>query len=135
MGYRNYIGTMPKSKYNKIKSLTPEQLYDFYGKKGEDRYIGVYEFGEELYEFGKYVDFDPPKSSMKNFFKNKELQSQYEEDDELYVVDKEFLEYIISNYTEKIKKYYKEMLEPFFDENKDPCEFLNTIKRTFSSDL
>lgn len=133
MGYRNYIGYIRKREYNKIKSLTLDELYDFYGLAGEDRYKGVYDFGHQLYEFGKYVDFDPPKESMKKFFKKKETQKEYEIDHELYVVSKQFLAYIIQHYREKIKKYYNKMLNPFFSKDKEnPSEFLNTIKTDYS---
>lgn len=113
MGYRNYIGSIPKREYNKIKSLNKEQLFQYYNI---DEYNT--KFVKELYEFGKYVDFHPPKKSIKSFFKNKELQKLYDVDEELYVVTKEFLAYIIDTYKEKIKTYYNKMLEPFRKEGK-----------------
>lgn len=133
MGYRTYIGSMPKREYNKIKSLTKIELFDFYreSKKltGEDDYIGPYDYGKELYEFGKYTDFEPPKKSMKKFFKNKELMEKYDEHD-FYVVTKEFLAYIIETYTRKIQKHYSKMLNPFSKDGK-ASEFLNTVKTDY----
>lgn len=125
---------MPKREYNKIKSMTAEQMYGFYGLEkeddGSDPYRGVYDFGTELHGFGKYVDFEPPKKSMKNFFKKKDLQERYEEYD-FYVVTPEFLEYIIELYTEKVRSFYKVMLDPFFDGKTTPSEFLNSIKTEY----
>jgi hypothetical protein len=134
MGYRLYIGMMPKKEYNKIKSLTKNELYEFYrvrGEDGEKPYIGVYDFGTSLYRFGKYVEFDPPKKAMKSFFKKKELKEEYSDGD-LYVVDSNFLKYIIEHFTSKIKNYYSEMLDPFFKE-KEPSEFLNSLKTKYLS--
>jgi len=141
MGYRNYIASIPKREYNKIKSLTEKEMYDFYktpSLDGEGTYKGVYTFGKALFNFGKYTEFNPPKKSMKHFFKKKELQETYSEN-EFYVVNKEFLAYLIENYTNKIKAYYKEMLSPFFTEDKThetyvdykPKEFLNSIKTEY----
>jgi hypothetical protein len=130
MGYRTYIGEMPKKEYNKIKSMTEEELIDFYKiEKEEDGswYKGVYDYGKELYEFGKYVDFHPPKKSVKNFFKNKELQEKYDEED-LHIVTKEFLAYIIETYRLRISTYYQDMLKPFFEKFSCKSEFLNSIK-------
>lgn len=106
-------------------------MYAFYNLKSdfedEDPYKGVYEFGEELYGFGKYTDFDPPKKSMKPFFKKKCLKEEYSEYD-FFVVEKEFLAYLIETYTNKVKTYYKDMLSPFFDKDEKSNEFLNSIK-------
>lgn len=141
MGYRNYIGVMPKKEYNKIKSLKKHELYDFYKESKklhddtpDDFYLGPYDFGKELYEFGKYVDFNPPKKSMKSFFKNKELKEEYNDDGELYVVTKEFLAYIIQTYNNRIKKYYNEMIMPFMDaEGRFPEKesFLDSVKKEY----
>jgi hypothetical protein len=139
MGYRTYIAEMPKREYNKIKSMTEQELIEFYNiEVDEDSswYKGVYKYGKDLYEFGKYTDFNPPKKSMKPFFKNKELMKRYEEYD-FYVVTPEFLEYIIEMYTQKVRDYYDKMMIPFmgkreeiFDREK-PSEFLNSIKTEY----
>lgn len=36
MGYRNYISYMSKKEYNMIKSLTEDELCEFYNLKSED---------------------------------------------------------------------------------------------------
>lgn len=41
--------------------MTCDELVNFYQiemNEGESWYKGVYEYGERLYEFGKYTDFD-----------------------------------------------------------------------------
>ena len=126
MGYRNYIGYFPKKEYNKIKSLTPPILYEYYNIKpdDEDSYININNFVTEIHELGKYCEFDYPKKSIKPFFRKKETQSIFSSDHDLYVVEKEFLANIISTYKERIKLYYNNMVNPFLD-NK---EFLNSIK-------
>lgn len=136
MGYRTYIATIPKKEYNKIKSLTKDQLYEFYKVDKEDDYLSVHDFGAELHCFGKYTEFNPPKGSMKKFFKNKETHESYNDDNELMLVTKEFLAYIIETYNRKIKDYYNEMVNPFFGLTGDDCwgkpsEFLNSIKTTY----
>ena len=134
MGYRTYIGVMPKREYNKIKSLTKQQMYDFYNLKSdsedEEPYKGVWEFGKELFEFGKYTEFNPPKKSMKPFFKKKDLKERYCEN-EFYIVTKEFFEYIIEHYTNIVKKYYSKMVVPFVKEHKQ-SEFLNAVKTEYN---
>lgn len=136
MGYRTYIGSMPKREYNKIKSLNKKDLFNFYKESKDlehedDFYIGVWEFGEPLHEFGKYTDFTPPKKSMKPFFKNKELMEVYEED-EFFIVTKEFLEYIIESYKKRISDYYNDMVMPFMSDTYNTKEFLKSVKTHYS---
>lgn len=141
MRYRTYIGWMPKREYNKIKSMSSEQLKDFYKIEIEEDgywYKGVYEYGNELHEFGKYTDFNPPKKSLKPFFKNKEIMMRYEEYD-FYIITPEFLEYIIETYKKKVCDYYNDMMNPFFggDLNEkqykdEPTEFLNSAKMDYN---
>jgi hypothetical protein len=107
---------MPKREYNKIKSMSEEELIEFYNIEKEENgfwYKGVYEFGEELYEFGKFTDFNIPKKFIKPFFKNEKLMLKYNEYD-FFTIKKEVLELIINHYQEKIKKYYNEMVNPIF---------------------
>lgn len=136
MGYRTYIASMPKREYNKIKSMTKEQLIEHYKLEVEldENYIGmsVFDFGEKLYEFGKYTDFNPPKKSMQTFFKKKDLNNYFteEEDDDFNIVTKEFLEYIIETYKKRISNYYDDMVNPFFGVKNgfSDSEFLDSIK-------
>lgn len=143
MGYRTYIAEMPKREYNKIKSMTREQLIEYYNKESEvvenQYYFGmdVYDFGKRLYEFGKYTDFEPPKKSLQPFFKNKELNNYFTQENDLNIVTKEFLAYIIESYSKKVSDYYNDMLAPFFGiktklfEGGKSSEFLNSIKTDY----
>lgn len=140
MGYRTYIASMQKKDYNKIKSMTKDQLIEHYKIERDDYEIeegyigmGVYDFGTALYEFGKYTDFEPPKGSLKTFFKNKELNKYYTEDHDFNIVTPEFLAYIIDSYKQRVADYYNDMMNPFFgtpverfDRDK-PTDFLNSV--------
>lgn len=145
MGYRTYIGSMPKREYNKIKSMTKDQLIEHYKVKRDDYeieegYIGmsVFDFGKELYEFGKYTDFEPPKNSLKTFFKNKELNNYFTMEHDFNIVTAEFLEYIIESYKKRIADYYNNMVNPFFGkrehvtEREKPTDFLNSVKTEYN---
>lgn len=112
MGYRTYIGSMPKREYNKVKSLpTVDEVHAYFNAKGiGDRdYVGVYKMAPPIYEFGKYTNFQPPKGSQKSFFKKAAVKERYEEHD-FHVVTKEFLAYIIETYRIKVAAYYQELL-------------------------
>jgi hypothetical protein len=140
MGYRTYVASMPKREYNKIKSMTKDQLIEHYKIKREDYEIeegyigmGVYDFGKELYEFGKYTDFEPPKGSLKTFFKNKELNKYYTDEHDFNIVTPEFLAYIIDSYKKIVTDYYNDMMNPFFGkkveryDRDNPTDFLNSV--------
>lgn len=124
MGYRTYIGSMPKEEYDKVKSLKKEEFYEFHGLKNEDEddepHLG--DFSKQLYEFGKYTDFNPPKGSMKRFFESDCLKERYEDYD-IHVVTKEFLSYIIEGYRERVAGYYNDMFNTIKD-----SDFMNSIK-------
>ena len=130
MGYRNYIGSLPKREYNKIKNYTLEEVYKHKGiewnEDNEKRvdYVGVYDIAYNMhYELGKYVDeFD--KKLFKPVFKNKETQKEFECDSDFYIVQKEFVLKLIEYYTGIIKNYYTEMLKDFFDGRKVKSDFL-----------
>jgi hypothetical protein len=102
----------------------------------EEGYIGmgVYDFGTTLYEFGKYTDFEPPKGSLKTFFKNKELNNYYTDDHDFNIVTPEFLAYIIDSYKKIVEDYYNKMMTPFFGkkveryDRDNPTNFLNSVK-------
>jgi hypothetical protein len=140
MGYRTYVASMPKREYNKIKSMTKDQLIEHYKIEREDYEIeegyigmGVYDFGKELYEFGKYTDFEPPKGSLKTFFKNKELNKYYTDEHDFNIVTPEFLAYIIDSYKKIVTDYYNDMMNPFFGkkveryDRDNPTDFLNSV--------
>lgn len=138
MGYRLYIGKMPKRQYNKIKKMTRPELWNYYNVEVPDEideydepYLGVYDLGTELYGFGKYVDFYD-KKTCKPFFKNKETYEYYNQDWEIHIVTKEFLEAVIEDYKERVKSYYNNMTTPFFGDgvfsDSKHSEFLNSVE-------
>lgn len=79
----------------------------------QEDWIGTYDLVTELYEFGKYTDFQPPKKSHLPFFKKKCLKAKYDEYD-FMTITPEFLEYIIESYSNMVADYYNKMLTPFF---------------------
>jgi hypothetical protein len=125
MGYRNYLGSLPKREYNKIKKFSLKELYEYKNEEWSDDpynkpgHVGVYDIAyNEHYELGKYIDsFD--KKFFKPVFKNKETQKHYVEEHDFFVVQKEFVEELINDYSEKVKNRYKELLNPFFSEKGD----------------
>jgi len=132
MGYRNYLGSLPKREHNKIKKFSLKELYEFKGEEWSDDpnerygYVGVYDVAyNQHYELGKYIDsFD--KKFFKPVFKNKETQNDFLGDHDFYVVQKDFVEELIKYYTELIKKYYTELLNPFFDGTEIKSGFMKT---------
>jgi hypothetical protein len=140
VGYRNYIAYIPRSEYDKIKDMTKEKLYKRYKTKMDD-YLGVYDIAKnELYGFGKYVEFGD-KKFFKNVFRNKKLNNELTEEHEFYIVGPEFLKHIIEHYTAKVKSNYTDIISPFFHkkgikEFRDkPKEFLSSIQRQYDSGI
>lgn len=132
MGYRNYLGSLPKKEYNKIKRFTLKELYEYKNEEWSDDpydkpgYVAVYHIAyNRHYELGKYVE-QFPKKYFKSVFKNKETQKYFTEDHDFYVVDKEFLKLLIEHYSEKIRKYYKDFLSPFFDDDNIKAAFMKS---------
>lgn len=128
MGYRNYLGSLPKKEYNKIKGFTLQELYVHKGEEWSEDfsegYVGVYDVAYNChYELGKYVDQFPDKY-FKPVFKNKETQKHFTEEHDFYIVDQEFVKAVIDNYTEKIRKYYNDMLNELFDGSKVKAGFM-----------
>jgi hypothetical protein len=128
MGYRNYIASITKEEYDKIKDFTKEELYNYKNTPMDGGYVGPYDIASKrLYELGKYVDCFP-KELFNPVFTNKELQDEILSEDEFYLVNKEFLEAVINRYSDKIKAYYQKLLDPIltdesFPKLKDPKEY------------
>lgn len=102
MGYNNGLGKISKENYNKLKKIKLKEYKD------DDVY---YDFYNSIYDFGKYVSFNPPNGSLENYFEDIELQNYYNEDQEINVASKEFLEYVIYTYKGYIKSYYENILK------------------------
>lgn len=111
MGYRTYIACISKRDYNKIKSLTYDEIIKHFVPNStdpEEEHVGPYDIGKSLYEFGKYTDFQPPKGSTLPFFKKKDVKKRYGDYD-LKTVTPEFLKYVIGTYEDRVKKNYNNM--------------------------
>lgn len=135
MGYRNYIASIPKKEYDKIKNFTKEKLYKYKKESLKDGYVGVYNVAHNtLYELGKYCEFGG-KEFFKPVFKNKKLQKEFTEEHDFYIVGREFLAHIIEDYNKKIQSYYNEMVMPFLGaKDYQASEFLNSAKYNYSND-
>lgn len=115
MSYYNRIGFISKVNYNKIKRLTPEELCIFFNEDINDGHVNISPLITELHNLGKYVEYDLSLGLMFNFFTKRITREFMGDDEELYRVDKEFLEFVIEDYRSKIKKNYDEMGTPFRD--------------------
>jgi hypothetical protein len=95
MGYRLYLGKIPKNGMRKYRKATQAELAREFREEGdsESEYFSVTSFPHltELHELGKYVDFSTGKK-YKKFF------SFEDPDSEFIVVDKQFLADIIEDY-------------------------------------
>jgi len=122
MGYRNYFYSLPIEDYEKIKDLDQKGLKELYGDKDDDDdYFWVMDIAnlKEVYEFGKYCDFDI-SHTLCNFFTDSKMNDS---DMEFEFANRETFRLIIDNYIEKVKSMYKELVD-----NNDPNELLNHIK-------
>lgn len=121
MGYRNYIASIPREEWNKIKNFSKEELFKYKNEDLSDEgHVGVYDVAtKRIYELGKYVDTFP-KKFFKPVFTNKELQKYFTEENDFYLVGRRFLEAVINDYALKIKNYYNDLLKDFLTNEKYP---------------
>lgn len=134
MGYRNYFYLVPTSIVKGIQELdTQKDLANYIVNSNcfkekekkeaqrcidknnfEDFYVGVYDFGEQLHEFGKlYFDANTYEAITLNgqdlFKKGSELAEVYEEFD-AKIVGKEALIAVAKCYKDKVIKNYEDSL-------------------------
>jgi len=122
MGYRGYIGSIPRADYNEIKNMSIKDLFKYkeLDFEDEDECISVYDIPNEvLFEMGKYFDA-VPKRLLKPFFINKETQKLYTQENDFYLVGRKFLEHIIELNTNKVKKLYSDMLKGMLTDDRFP---------------
>ena len=122
MGYSNYLYVADKKKFNKLRKLNSEQLWDIVGRdKACDEYElkfppSKYEFEdivdlEEAFELGKDVDFYKRiKKYLKPAFKNKEVNEYYNGDTEFMIAKPEIIQECMTIFKEKVEEYYKDLL-------------------------
>ncbi len=107
MGYRLYLGSIPRKGMRKYRKATPEALCAEFKEEEDDSSSNYYwppSFPHltELHCLGKYVDYTR-NGKYKNFF------SFEHPDGEFVVVDKEFLGKIIEDYRSAIHENYVKM--------------------------
>lgn len=122
MGYRTYIGKIPKTEWEKITDLSRNELYKLKDEDPEDGWVSMNQICEELYEFGKYTEFDNEKFYTP-FFRNKETQDWYASDHDFHLVGKDFFEHVIDHYVELVRKYFQNILKPFINEETNRPDF------------
>lgn len=111
MGYRLYLGKVDKEEHDKMQRMSYPYLCEKYGdvySKPEEKFDGnvsVYELVKELHGFGKYYDVDTTKYNT--FFANKDVQAHFEDND-FWIVDREFLLGIIEKERKAMADWYEE---------------------------
>ena len=109
MGYRTYIAEISKTEWEKITDLSIEELRKLHDEDPEDGWVSMSDICKELYEFGKYTEFD--SKFYTPFFRNKKTQDYYDGDHDFHIVGKDFFEHLITHYSNNVRKYYDEMLK------------------------
>lgn len=126
MGYRNFFYKIEKNKYELVKSMSLTELIAFQNNKYDESCITDLIDQNFNVELGGTIDSDSDKilfankETFKNFFLKKEVQKYHTEDNEAYVVTKEFVLTLIDILHEKIIKIHRTMLEPFLQEKEEP---------------
>ena len=138
MSYRNYLFVVNKRKFNKIKKLNAQELWDAIGKEPDewdiDDETGVVSppywrdlmegiGGEEVSELGDAVFYKgcPIKvyDYLKKAFKVKEVHEWYNEDTEFMIAKPELLDGIIKVYIKRVEDNYTQLLKEDSEEPKD----------------
>jgi len=158
MGYRNFFASISKEKYDLVKNMSLEEIITYKGREykldceccseGEkkkpcdcgwqssfhdllDKGFS-YELGNTM--VGNTIDFTEHdklfenKLTFKDFFEKKEVQEFHAYEQELYVVEKEFVLSVINILHGKINKYHKSILEPFMDGRKENEVYFGALK-------
>ncbi len=121
MGYRTYLGRLDKPTFDLINGKKPkevveildihEEIKKYYSY--EENYLDrVYPYAiydvlkdkglfKEFYEMGAYTDFDISKLN--------DLLNYNDSDTTFKLANKEFFEYLISEYNKKTRKYYNDL--------------------------
>jgi hypothetical protein len=112
MGYRNYFYSLPVEEYEKIKNLNKKELKELYKGKDlddDDDYFYIYDIPslKQVYEFGKYCDFDI-SHTLCSFYGDSSMEDG---DTEFEIANRETFRIIIEHYIEKVKLLYKNLIE------------------------
>lgn len=120
MGYRNYVGTIPKEIYEADKDLTSEELESKYGQDFWSHRDT--EHMKELHNFGKYCEFGIEDDLVEFYTKAKNIYG----DCEFHVISKEGFIKIIEWYRQHVLNYHKELLAK--DEEAKDADINSTIR-------
>ena len=115
MGYRSRLGKICKAERDKYKNKTYEEAQQIVG---EDNSLYYPPEHKELYEIGKYADYNKGLEAFYNFDIYKMCESEF------HIMTKENLLEIIRDYHKKIYQGYKEL-----EEGKDSSEFIKSRVR------
>lgn len=135
MGYRAYIGKITKSQHKILTSMGVDEIYKYYGQdRKNDDYVGPSDICKDLFEFGKYWDFEVPNEYLSPFFINEKSHKHWNSEQKLYLATKEVIEFVIDFYKKEIQKQYREIIIPFYDLDRSPCasDFLNSVKHSYT---
>jgi hypothetical protein len=111
MGYRLYIGEINKEEHDKMQKMSYKYLVAKYNKGDES--ISNYQLVNELHGFGKYYDMDTSKYN--HFFATEEIRKHFDEND-FWIVDKEFLLSIIEKERIVMANWYRECTKKSHEE-------------------
>lgn len=107
MSRRFKLGILLKSKHEKNKNFSVQQLQEKYGN---EEGISTSELSQEKFTIGK--DFDD--SFLKQFsspaFLKEETNNLVNQDDTFYLISKEGFQALIENYRQRIAAHFKQML-------------------------
>lgn len=110
MGYRNYFYSLPVEEYEKIKNLNKKELKELYGGfDSDDDYFYIYDIPslKQVYEFGKYCDFDI-SHTLCSFYGDSSMEDS---ETEFEIANRETFRIIIEHYIERVKSLYKNLIE------------------------
>ena len=116
MGYRIYLGRITKKELKEIENISStKELWEYYNPNKEhdpeDDYVGGYDLGDNyLHEFGKYIEWTSElrEECSEDIFKNEELNKYMTQENDLFLINKKGLEYIIEEYFNEMKDFYTE---------------------------
>lgn len=102
---------MPKEEFEKMKKMTFDEFYEKYWDwefAWEKDVKWIYDFTEQIYELGKYVDYSEWMERV--IFSDEKLQNRYSEYS-FHELKKDVLKNIIEDYSQKVAEYYKSLFE------------------------
>ncbi len=117
MGYRNYLGKISKVEHSEIKAFSYKMLVEKYSKySNEEAFVSMHDFIKEIYELGKYCQFDLD-SFTSDFFTESLTTKYFNSDKELFILSKEGFEQIIKSYADRTTRYYEKLAKPFISQD------------------